>query len=414
VRILWLSHLVPYPATGIGVLQRSHNLLKALCGRYEVDLVTFIQPGLLENAFGSVDAGLRRAEEALSRLCHRVAFVDLPIDVGGRGREMLALKCLINGSSYSVAWLSSGDYRAQVSAWSEEAGYDLVHYDTISLGEYRDAARARRHVLNHHNIESHMMARRAHQEGNPLKRAYFGIEAKRLRDYEIAHCGRFDLHLTCSSLDSDRLAELVPGLRTEVVPNGVDVEYFTPGGAPAGEGRLVFAGGLDWYPNADAMLYFAREVWPLLSAARPEVAMEVIGRSPPRALQDLAERDARFRVHGFVDDVRPYIDAADVYVCPIRDGGGTKLKVLDALAMGKPLVAHPLACEGIPVVDGRQVLFAESPQDFSDRITWLLDRPEERQRMQEEARRFAVEHFSYERIGDRLCRLYEDLVREHG
>ena len=219
-----------------------------------------------------------------------------------------------------------------------------------------------------------MMLRRARIEEHPLKRLYFWQEGLRLRRYERRVCPHFDLNITCSSLDTQRLERVAPGVAVAEVPNGVDTEYFRPNADLEHSRSLVFAGNMSWYPNAAAMLFFADRVWPALKAKLPGVTMDVIGGSPPPRLSALAARDEDFRVHGFVSDVRPYIGRAAAYVCPIMDGGGTKLKILDALAMGKAIVAHPIACEGIEVQDGRDVIFAREPDEFvrASRRCWRV------------------------------------------
>jgi len=255
-----------------------------------------------------------------------------------------------------------------------------------------------------------MMLRRAEQEPNLLKRAYFWQEGTRLARYEKAMCPRFNLHLTCSALDTQRLRELVPGVDAVEIPNGVDVQYFKSDGSDPAANSLIFAGNLSWYPNAAAMLYFAEKVWPLLREAVHGVTMHVVGANPPAPLQALASRDPSFKVHGFVPDVRVYLNQAAIYVCPIRDGGGTKLKVLDALAMGKALVADPIACEGIDVAEGQTVLFAREPQEYVRQIARLLGNEAERRRMGAAARLLAEESYSYAGIGRKLS---QAMIRCH-
>jgi glycosyltransferase involved in cell wall biosynthesis len=164
---------------------------------------------------------------------------------------------------------------------------------------------------------------------------------------------------------------------------------------------------MSWYPNAAAMLFFADRIWPALKAKLPGVTMDVIGGSPPPGLSALAARDESFRVHGFVPDVRPYISRAAVYVCPIMDGGGTKLKILDALATGKAIVANPIACEGIEVEDGRDVIFAREPSEFVESIATLLESPELRSRLSLNARALAESSYSYSFIGGQLVSAIE-------
>jgi glycosyltransferase involved in cell wall biosynthesis len=176
------------------------------------------------------------------------------------------------------------------------------------------------------------------------------------------------------------------------------------------EHSLVFAGGMKWYPNRSAMLFFANKIWPLLKKEVPDVKMTVIGREPPAEVVNLTRNDGQFKVTGFVDDVRPYIDKAMVYVCPIQDGGGTRLKILDALAMGKPIVAHPVAVEGIDIEPEKQVLIAETPQEFVDQIVRLFGDSNLYRRLSEGGRKLVVEKYDFEKVGEELSCAFNEVA----
>jgi len=217
----------------------------------------------------------------------------------------------------------------------------------------------------------------------------------------------------CSDVDQRRLKEIAPDSRIEVVPNGVDVDYFRPLTGVEQVPALVFVGTLNWYPNIEAVRFIAFELWPLLKKELSGVTVDIIGANPPKDICDVAVSDPDFHVHGFVDDIRGLIDRAAIYVCPIRDGGGTKLKILDALAMQKAIVAHPIACEGIDVTNGENVVFAEEPLEYVNAIRRLLDDPAERQRLGRNARKCAVDRYSYENIGESLSNLYIETAGIH-
>ena len=409
MRVLWFSHLVPYPEAGLGVLQRSYHLVRELARAHQVYLLAFVQRRIIEDLLGSVDEGLEMAREHLSRYCARVEFLPIPSERSRSGRAWLAARSLAGAHPYTIRWLQS-QVAAEVAAqWNASVDFDVVHLDTLSLAPYRDIFTRGAKSLDHHNIESEMMLRRARIEANPLKQLYYWQEGLRLRQYERRVCPQFDLNITCSSLDTQRLAGVAPGVATAEVPNGVDTEYFRSAGEPELPLSLVFAGNLSWYPNAAAMQFFVDKVWPALKRELPGVTMDVVGANPPPALAALSARDRDFRVHGFVQDVRPYISAAAVYVCPIMDGGGTKLKILDALAMGKPIVAHPIACEGIGVRDGHDVMFAREPGEFVQSIVALLGSPERRKQMSANARALAESGYSYAFIGRKLVSELENL-----
>jgi glycosyltransferase involved in cell wall biosynthesis len=364
--------------------------------------LAFVQRKIIEDLLGDVVEGLNRAREHLSQYCARVQFLPIPSDSSSLRRTWLAACSLTGAHPYTIRWLQSDIAWSVAADWNAAIDFDVVHFDTLSLAPYRKIFRRGAISLDHHNIESEMMLRRARIEGHPLKRLYFWQEGLRLRRYERRVCPDFDLNITCSSLDTQRLERVAPGVTVAEVPNGVDTEYFFPNGNFEYPLNLVFAGNMSWYPNAAAMLFFADRVWPCLKAKVPGVTIDVIGGNPPPRLSALSERDGDFRVHGFVPDVRPYISRAAAYVCPIMDGGGTKLKILDALAMGKAIVAHPIACEGIEVQDGRDVIFARKPDEFVKSIATVLESPELRNQLSLNARSLAVSSYSYSFIGQRL------------
>lgn len=410
MQILWLSHLVPYPPKG-GVLQRSYHMVRELGKRATVDLIAFNQMGLMQPLFPSVEEGLLEARQELGRYCRSLAFVEAPIDAGRFAKQWLALRSLAGREPYTIRWLRSRAYAALVRGACESRRYDIVHFDTISLSPYLDQISSGCvRVLDHHNVESHMMLRRASLEHNPLKRLYYWQEGRRLEHFERRLCGEFDLNLTCSALDSRRLQDIAPSASVAEVPNGVDVGYFAPDPTKVRERRMVFVGTLNWYPNVRAVRFIANELWPPLRDRDPSLHVDIVGANPPRDLVELARRDDRFLVHGFVDDIRPLLDRAAVYVCPITDGGGTKLKILDALAMGKAIVAHPVACEGIDIVANENVLLAETVDEFVSAIHGLLEDESLQERLGGNARELAVEKYAYDRIGAELAERFESLL----
>lgn len=410
MKILWLSHLIPYPPKG-GVLQRSYNLIKETSKHHELTLIAFIQTSLLETRCSSVEAGVKEAYHHLEGYCKQVQFIKIPCESKKYGKNLLAIKSIFTNDPYSINWLKSDEMLAAIRTLNQANDFDLVHFDTISLAPYAKEFDGIPKVLNHHNIESHMMLRRAEQQQNLARKLYFTIEGMKLLRYEKKVCPKFDLHLTCSLLDSARLAEIVPALNITETPNGVDIGYFNPQPENEIEKHLVFAGSLNWYPNRDAMHYFAREIWPLVKNAVPDITMNVIGSSPSPELLELAEKDARFIVHGYVDDVRPYLSSACIYVCPIRDGGGTKLKILDAFSMAMATVAHPTACEGIDVTDGKNILLASTPEEFASKIKRLINEPEMRKNISHQARQLVVDKYTFSMIGEKLSESYQQLVK---
>jgi glycosyltransferase involved in cell wall biosynthesis len=375
-----------------------------------VDLVAFIQRPMLEPFYSTLEEGIAESRQALESICRSVTY--LPIESMERpfGKLRTALDGLLRRDCYMARWLRSDSATALLSGMAREHAYDLAHFDLISLAGYRKLFPGVPATLGYHNIESHMLLRRAEKDRYWPRKLYFRQEGRRLARYEQRVAGEFAGHITCSELDSDRLRELVPGIEPVCIPNGVDVRYFAPVRGPTRRRSLVFVGTLSWYPNEDAVLFLLREIWPLFRARVPDATLDIVGAGAPSAVVDLAGRSDGVTLHGFVPDIRPLVDSAAVFVCPIRDGGGTKLKVLDAFAMAKCVVAHPIACEGIEVADGVNVVLAEAAADFARELASLLDDDGRRREIGAAARELVVSRYGFEAIGKRLVQYLEGLA----
>jgi glycosyltransferase involved in cell wall biosynthesis len=403
VKLLWISQNLPFPPK-TGVLQRNYNLIREASRFADVHLLAILKQDILPGFDAAV------AERELATLCRRVQVVRLPIEESKLRFLAVVVWSLFTRAPFTANWASSPVLRNAVAQALDEGPFDAVYFDTISLAGYRPMVGPTPSALNHHNIESHLFERRLPYERHPLKRFYFGLEAGKLRRYEAEVGHSFETHLVVSRLDGERLQAICPGVSTSVVANGVNVDYFTPGAAPPEKGHLVMVSGMNWFPNRDMVLYFVGQIWPALSAKRQDLKLTIVGASPPEEVTALAARDTRVTVTGWVDDVRPFMERAQVYLCPMRDGGGTRLKILDALAMGKAIVATTMALEGIDVVPERDVLVADDPSQFVAQVVRLVDDPDLAPRVGASGRDFAVQHFSWPVIGARMEQTFRSLA----
>lgn len=406
MRVLWASHVIPYPPKS-GVHQRCYHLLRGAASRHDVDLIAFTQEPWLEIFYPSREAALEDCRRQLSAICGSVTFLPIESVMRRGGQARTALEALVSPLSYTTGWLQSAAARQAFMTAARER-YDLVHLDTIGLGPYRPFFPATPATLGHHNVESHMLLRRAGTEANAFKRAYFRHEAGRVRKYEARTAKEYAAHVTCSELDCDRLRAVIGSGNIRAIPNGVDIEYFRGAGTTqSNQPSIIFVGSLNFYPNVDAVLFLLKEIWPLVKASTPELRLDIVGSAPPKNVLELAAASKDVRVHGYVDDVRPFMEAATLYVCPIRDGGGTKLKLLDAFAMQKCVIAHPIACEGIAVTAGRNVELADNAAEFAAAIQRLLADRIERESRGRAARELVVQRYSFAEIGRELCEVFE-------
>lgn len=397
MKVLWLSQNLPYPPK-TGVLQRNYHLIKEAARFADVHLVAIVKQDILPTFDEST------ATRELARICASVTTVHLAAERSRAVFWWLVVKSLFTSAPFTANWAMSSDLRQAIVRAMLRGPYDVVFFDTISLAPYRDLVNGSPAALNHHNIESHLLERRIGYERSRLRRFYLGLESRKLRRYEAAVAGRFDTNFVVSRLDGERLRSICPAASTAVLANGVDVEYFrrTVPLSAVERGHLIMVSGMNWFPNRDAVLFMTQSVWPELTKVMPDARLTIVGASPPQAVRDLCARDHRVIATGFVDDVRPYMERAQVYVCPMRDGGGTRLKILDALAMGVPIVATEMALEGIDVAAGTDVLVADSPGEFVDAIVRLADDRPLWERLRANGRAFVERHFAWEVIGQEM------------
>lgn len=408
MKILWLSHLLPYPPKG-GVQQRSYNLLCEVARQHEVWLLAFNQVSLLQKL-----EQIEAARHELEKICKGVKVISIPSDASQWRWIWLVARSLFTLAPYTLNWLKSHEMRNTLREQVGQTRFDVIHFDTISLAVYVDDVGAMTKVLNHHNIESDMMYRRSMRDKNFLRKGYIFMEAIKLRYCEKRLAPKFNLNFTVSELDRQRLVSIAPSIKTNVIPNGTDTRFFFPYHHFIPKPKsLVFAGGMKWYPNRDGILFFFREVWPLLKKEVPEITFTVIGRLPPPEIIHLSKADKNIKVVGFVEDVRPLIAEAEIYVCPIRDGGGTRLKILDALAMGKPLVSTSIGYEGLELVPEHDLLVADTPFEFVRQIKRLITDHGLRERLHANGRETVRKKYSWEQIGQELnrCLLEFETIR---
>lgn len=404
MRLLWLSHLVPYPPKG-GLRQRSYYLLREAARRHEVDVTALVQ-----SSHHGTERELAEAEEAIGRFCRHLQTFRIRSELRPWGRPLLLLRSLLSSRPYDVHWLEADSLRHHLRDLDRR--YDLVHVDTIGLAPYVQQLSRIPFVLNHHNIESQMMEDRADQASNRLKRIVMAREAGRLERCERRWASLAEINTVVSPLDGERLRGRAPDADVEVVENGVDIEYFKPRSPPEDhDGYLVWVGGMSWYPNRDAMLWFVREIWPDLLDDAPTRRAVLIGRDPPDEVRRAAET-GQLRAPGFVDDIRPTVDRAFAYVCPIRTGGGTRLKILDALAMAKPLVATEFAVEGLGLENDTHYLKAETPAEYVRQIRRLEETPSLRHRLGTAGRELVESRYAWRVVGRNLEGAYRAAVGE--
>jgi polysaccharide biosynthesis protein PslH len=366
LRIVWVKTELLHPVDKGGRI-RTYQMLRALARRHRVIYVT------LDDGRAAADA-VERATE----YCHRL--VRVPFAQPGRYSVAFWLDLLRNLASplpYAVAKYRSAALRRAIAEACREEMPDLVVCDFLAPSVNVPSDAGVPTLLFQHNVEAAIWQRHASVAGQRLRRAYMAAQWRRMRRFEAAECRRFDHVVAVSPQDAAVFRQDYGARAVSDVPTGVDTEYFRPSGRELRQPReLVFTGSMDWMPNEDAMLHFVAETLPLLRRRVPDVTLTIVGRNPPPRIRALAAADASIRVTGSVPDVRPYLERAAVFIVPIRVGGGTRLKIFEAMAMELPVVSTTIGAEGLPVRDGEDVRLADTPADFADAVAELLAAPD--------------------------------------
>ncbi len=400
MRILALTTRCPFPLHE-GRALRTFNLLKQVARKHEVILCTFLQ------SREEVE-GLREMRAFCSEVYGEPLYIDNP------RRELLV--DLVR-DAFSVTPILATKYRKRamldrMSALVRERDVDVVHLDMLHLGDFVPAVSIAPTVLVEHNVEAVILARRLQTERNPLRRAYLRYQHAKLERYEARICAAVEEVVTVSDLDAAALRVSCPTGSFTSVSNGVDADYFQSKGTAKKPGSLVFVGGLSWFPNLDAIRYFTAEILPRIAERVPDVSLTVVGRLPSREVAAEFAGDPRVRLTGTVDDVRPFIDEAAAYVVPLRIGGGTRLKILDALAMGQAVVTTSIGCEGLELRSGEHLCVGDDPAAFTELVVRALNDPAFARGIGEAGRARVRSHYDWKSIAQVLERVYLSAVEK--
>ena len=264
-------------------------------------------------------------------------------------------------------------------------------------------------LLFQHNVEAMIWKRHYEVQTNVIKKAYLFWQWLKMRAFERNMCRRFDSVVAVSSEDREQIQNEYGVESVFDVPTGVDTKFFRPSGNEQTEAHnIVFTGSMDWLPNEDAISYFTEQVMPRIRQAIPDVTLTVVGRNPYQRLLELAKRDSSVVVTGRVDDVRPYMERAAAYVVPLRIGGGTRLKIYEAMAMEKAIVSTTIGAEGLPLKDGAELLLADTAESFAEAVVRVLNDKPLAQALGIRAAATVREQFGWEKVAERFGRICEE------
>ncbi len=365
MRLLWVKGGKLLPVDTGGKI-RSYNILKGLARRHEVMLLSYYP--------GAPDAGY---DAAIRREFPGAVTVALG-DTGGMfGQAVHYARRFPQSAPYSITKFTSGTVRAKVKALLANPKLDVAVADFLLVTRNFPERPVRPTVLFQHNVESALWQRNAKYERNPLKKALFGVEAAKMYRYERAAMSRFHEIVAVSEHDRSLMLEMAPAAPVTVVRTGVDVAAFAPRpAARRGSRTVMFLGSMDWPANIDGVEYFCELIWPQIVAAVPDAQFQVVGRNPPKRITRFASPSVE--IVGGVKSVLPHLHEAAVFVVPLRIGGGTRLKIYEAMAAQVPIVSTTVGAEGLDVENGSDIVLADDPGSFARSVVELLRAPERR------------------------------------
>lgn len=399
MRVVFVTVRLPFPLNSGGRI-RTYHLLKHISQIHRVTLVT-----ALETAEEAEAA--RALKEQLPQVALRLTTVP---SRGGMPRRLgRALRSPIDPLPYTWSGYRHPRFTENLRRTLAEEAFDLVHCDHTHIAHAVLALRTPPRLLNAHNVDSMLLRRVAEIEGRPWKRAVINWQARKVLRAERRTYPRFDGCLAMSDVDKAHLEQLAGDVPVWIVPNGVDTDAFEPSGTSSTPGLMAFSGAMDWLPNVDAVRFFAQEILPTIRAQVPGARLLVVGRNPaPGLVRRLAGAGVEFT--GTVDDVRPFLARADLFVVPLRAGSGTRLKILEAWASGKAVLSTSLGAEGLPAVDGENIAIADTAARFAERAAALLRDPTRARCLGTAGRQAVEESFSWKRVGDSLLEVYETVL----
>src|SRR5712691_1060599 len=404
LQILYLSQMPPSPPR-FGAQARMHGLMSELARRHDLTALSLFDDGF--------DAD--ECRRAMAAYCREVVLVRNPNGRGAAAKRILQLRSLASRRSFERHLYSVADLQASLDRLLRSRRFDVVTADVSYLAHFRlrqspPGTPPPAVLLNAHDIAYDLARQMARCAGDPGRRLYNAINWRKLRREECVAFRSADGVFVCSAADQARLGADAPSARTVVIPNAADVDFFQPRPSdPPADGRTVlFFGLLSTIPNIDGVRFFVRDIWPRIAATRPDARCRIIGARPHASVRELAGPGVE--VVGLVDDLRPHLASAAAVVVPLRLGGGTRLKIVEAMAMGRPVVSTTLGAEGIEVTPERDILIADDPARFAAAVTRLLADPALGARLGRAGRELAVRRYSWKAAAASLERFFEQVV----
>ena len=397
LKLLVIDEEFPYPLN-TGKRIRTFALTKALTVHHDISYL----------AYGTSGSDSYRHLERNGIHCFAVPSPDRRQE--GAGFYARLLGNLASSLPYIVTSHYTARFNKMLRELVSEHAFDLIICEWTPYAIYLKSLSGPKAIIVAHNIESHIWRRYLENERNPSKWAYIALQREKVEKFERSCFKWADGATAVCDSEADAIARLGVDYPVQTVENGVDLDYFHPIDAKIDHGTLVFSGSMDWRPNMDAVEYFVNEIFPLARASRPDLRFVVVGRKPPRHIRDLGRLDG-VTVTGTVDDVRPFLASAALYVVPLRIGGGSRLKILEAMAMRKAVLSTTIGAEGLNLSPGENIIIRDEPEEFADAIIQYMDDTETSGRIAQQGRKLVERQYGWERLAEKLHRYITSVVQ---
>lgn len=393
--MLVLDEEIPFPLNS-GKRIRTWNLLRHLSGEHAITLLCYgkaSDPGYAEL-------------EAMGIRVVTVAGLPPPDSFSFYAG---ALGNLFSFWPYSVSRHYTRRFRDAIEWITTSETYDVVHCEWTPYASYIGAVDGLPMSIMAHNIEATVWRRRAEHAPNFPERLYMGLQARKMARFE-RRCFSRVTRVIAVTAEEQQTAKAWGARSTSLVSNGVDTEYLQPQEGATEPDSLLFLGSLDWQPNRDALLYLLREILPRIQASHPQAHLRVVGRQPATKLREQIEGLRGVEWVGEVPDIRPYFAQAAIILVPLRIGGGSRIKILESLSMGKAVVTTRIGAEGLDVVSGEHCLIADSPEEFSRCVAQLLDAPQRAAELGRNGRSLVVRQYDWSRLARILEQAWSEVA----
>jgi len=400
MKVLVIDEEVPYPLNS-GKRLRTFNLLKNLSPKHDILFIC-----------REYEDGEGIYSQALEDIGIKTIVVHHPI------RKKVGIKFLFalffnifSKYPYTVASHFSNELIKELNIIKQKEKFDVIHCEWTPYAINTMSIHDIPIVVDAHNVEAMIWQRYYEIESNPFKKGYLYLQWKKMLNFEKVTFNKFNKIVAVSQNDKKIISQFVDEDKIRVVDNGVDTDYFSSLGNDEDNFSLIFSGAMDWRPNVDAMFFFLDEIWPNILSSHPICSLTIVGRNPLQVLKDRIKNTTSVTLTGTVDDVRPYIDRSSIFIVPLRVGGGSRLKILEALSMKKPVVSTSIGAEGLDVENGKDIIIADDTGSFTKAIELLFNDSQLRRTLGNAGRTLVEDKYQWKVISDKLEKVWIEVSR---